>query len=176
MKKNFDTCMTMLLHHEGGFTADKRDKGNANGGSTNLGVTSAVWADWTGSHAGHDVMKALTPEDVKPLYKHNYWDRVKGDSELLYSGLDWALFDFAVNSGSGRAAKSIQRIVGVEADGGIGNITLTAINDFDVKELLDKLHYSRQSFYESLDDFQYFGNGWTRRNNETYEQALEMID
>jgi lysozyme family protein len=174
MMKNFDTCMTMLLHHEGGFTADKRDKGNANGGSTNLGVTSAVWADWTGTHAGHDVMKALTPEDVKPLYKHNYWDRVKGDN--LPSGLDWALFDWAVNSGSGRAARSIQRIVGVEADGGIGPLTLTAIGDFEVKYLLDKLHYSRQSFYESLDDFQYFGNGWSRRNNETYEQALEMMD
>lgn len=174
MIKNFDTCMTMLLHHEGGFTADKRDKGNANGGSTNLGVTSAVWADWTGTSAGHDVMKALTPEDVKPLYKHNYWDRVKGDN--LPSGLDWALFDWAVNSGSGRAARSIQRIVGVEADGGIGPMTLTAIGDFDVNHLLDKLHYSRQSFYESLDDFQYFGNGWTRRNNETYEQALEMMD
>jgi lysozyme family protein len=166
--------MTMLLHHEGGFTADKRDKGNANGGSTNLGVTSAVWADWTGTHAGHDVMKALTPEDVKPLYKDNYWDRVKGDN--LPSGLDWALFDWAVNSGSGRAARSIQRIVGVEADGGIGPLTLTAIGDFEVKYLLDKLHYSRQSFYESLDDFQYFGNGWSRRNNETYEQALEMMD
>jgi lysozyme family protein len=119
-------------------------------------------------------MKALTPEDVKPLYKHNYWDRVKGDN--LPSGLDWALFDWAVNSGSGRAARSIQRIVGVEADGGIGPLTLTAIGDFEVKYLLDKLHYSRQSFYESLDDFQYFGNGWSRRNNETYEQALEMMD
>ena len=172
--KNFDNCMEMLLHHEGGFTSDKRDSGNANGGSTNLGVTSRVWADWTGASAGHDVMKSLTPEDVKPLYKHNYWDRVKGDN--LASGLDWALFDWAVNSGSGRAARSIQRIVGVEADGGIGPMTLTAIGDFDVKHLLDKLHYSRQSFYESLDDFQYFGNGWSRRNNETYEQALEMMD
>ena len=50
MKKNFDKCLEMLLHHEGGFTADKRDKGNAgdghgNQGSPMLGVTSKVWAD-----------------------------------------------------------------------------------------------------------------------------------
>ena len=29
MKSNFDKCLAMLLEHEGGFTADKRDKGNA---------------------------------------------------------------------------------------------------------------------------------------------------
>ena len=91
MMNNFERCMEMLLAHEGGFTADKRDKGNANGGSTNLGVTSAVWADWTGTEAGIDVMKALTPETVSPLYRHNYWNRVKGDN--LPSGVDWFLFD-----------------------------------------------------------------------------------
>ena len=174
MINNFERCMKMLLAHEGGFTADKRDKGNANGGSTNLGVTSSVWAEWTGTEAGFDVMKALTPETVSPLYKHNYWDRVKGDN--LASGVDWFLFDFGVNAGTGRAARSVQRIVGAEADGAIGNQTLIAIGDFDVKYILDKLHYSRQSFYEGLSDFQYFGNGWTRRNNETYEQCLEMMD
>ena len=32
MKSNFDKCLAMLLEHEGGFTADKRDKGNAGDG------------------------------------------------------------------------------------------------------------------------------------------------
>ena len=49
MKKNFDHCLEMLLHHEGGFTADKFDPGNdgdgyGNQGSPNLGVTAKVYA------------------------------------------------------------------------------------------------------------------------------------
>ena len=53
MKKNFDHCLEMLLHHEGGFTADKFDPGNdgdgyGNQGSTNMGVTAKVYAAFTG--------------------------------------------------------------------------------------------------------------------------------
>ena len=33
----------------------------------------------------------------------------------------------------------------------------------------------RHSFYEKLSTFDTFGNGWTRRNDETKEKALEMM-
>ena len=60
------------------------------GGMTNLGVTKKVYDEWTGRESTEQEMRDLTPEDVAPIYKKNYWDRVKGDS--LPSGLDWALF------------------------------------------------------------------------------------
>ena len=50
-----------------------------------------------------DEMKALTVEDVKPLYKKNYWDRVRGDD--LPAGVDYAVFDVAVNSGDFKEAE-----------------------------------------------------------------------
>jgi len=34
----------------------------------------------------------------------------------------------------------------------------------------------RQNFYESLNTFDTFGKGWTRRNKETLETAKEMLD
>ena len=48
-EKDFDYCLEMLLHHEGGFTADKFDPGNdgdgyGNQGSPKLGVTAKVYA------------------------------------------------------------------------------------------------------------------------------------
>ncbi|MHA6692726.1 glycosyl hydrolase 108 family protein [Devosia sp. A449] len=51
-------------------------------------------------------VKALNLASVTPIYRKNYWDAVRGDD--LPAGLDLALFDFAVNSGPGRAAITLQ--------------------------------------------------------------------
>ena len=180
MKKNFDKCLEMLLHHEGGFTADKRDKGNAgdghgNQGSTMLGVTSKVWADWTGKPAPIEVMRALKAEDVAPLYKKKYWERLKCPDVRINSGLAWVLLDFGVNSGTGRAARCLQKIVGAVQDGAIGNKTLDLVEKQDPKYLIEQMYKVRQEFYESLRDFEHFGRGWTRRNDETKRQALDLV-
>ena len=70
MQKNWEMFFDMLIKHEGGFTSDERDSGNAKGdghgnkGSTMLGVTAWNWAKYTGKPAPMEVMKALTKEDV----------------------------------------------------------------------------------------------------------------
>jgi lysozyme family protein len=38
------------------------------------------------------------------------------------------------------------------------------------------MHTQRKHFYEGLSTFGAFGRGWTRRNDETKETALEMMD
>ena len=159
----------MLLHHEGGFVNHPKDPG----GMTNLGVTKAVYDKWIGREATEQEMRDLTPEDVAPIYKKNYWDRVKGDD--LPSGVDWACFDWAVNSGSGRPAKALQRCVGATPDGAIGPMTLRAVADNEPKKLVEGVYTQRQKFYENLKTFETFGRGWTRRNKETLDSALEMI-
>ena len=169
MKENFNKCLTMLLHHEGGFVNHPKDPG----GMTNLGVTKAVYDKWVGREATEQEMRDLTPEDVAPIYKKNYWDRVKGDD--LPSGVDWACFDWAVNSGSGRPAKALQRCVGATPDGAIGPMTLRAVADNEPKKLVEGVYTQRQKFYENLNTFETFGRGWTRRNKETLDSALEMI-
>jgi len=169
MKENFSTCLDMLLKHEGGFVDHPRDPG----GMTNLGVTLAVYEDYLGRDVSEDEMRSLTPEDVAPVYKQNYWDRVKGDE--LPSGVDWSVFDWAVNSGPSRASKALQRIVGSYPDGAIGPNTLTKIFEADVHVILNNMHKNRQEFYENLKTFDTFGKGWTRRNDETLAQSLEMV-
>ena len=170
MHKNFNKCLSMLLHHEGGFVNHPKDPG----GMTNLGVTKAVYDKWIGRESTEEEMRGLTSIDVAPIYKKNYWDRVRGDD--LPSGVDWCAFDWAVNSGSGRPAKAIQRAVGATADGAIGPRTLQAIMNKEPKAIVENVYTQRQSFYESLKTFETFGRGWTRRNKETLEQALRMIE
>ena len=167
---NFQKCLEIILHHEGGYVNHPKDPG----GETNLGVTKRVYEEWGGTKD----MKDLTVEDVAPIYKKNYWNRVKGDN--LPTGLDLCIFDFAVNAGPGRAAKMIQKMIGVTVDGGIGPMTLQALGIYEeevggVNEVIIEYQKQRQSYYESLKNFDTFGKGWTRRVDETTIIATEMI-
>ena len=160
----------MLLEHEGGYVNDSRDSG----GMTNLGVTKRVYDEWIGRESTEQEMRDLTPDDVAPIYKKNYWDRIKGD--YVPSGVDWCLYDWAVNSGSGRPAKAVQRAVGATPDGVIGKQTVGLIMEKDPKYIIDYVYTVRQAFYEGLDDYKHFGRGWSRRNTETLHQAMKMVE
>ena len=168
MRENFNKCLEMVLVHEGGYVNNKNDRG----GMTNLGVTRRVYEDWVDRPVSEQEMRDLTPEDVAPIYRKNYADRIHFDS--LPSGLDWACLDWAINSGASRPAKAIQRAVGATTDGVIGPKTLQLVAEKDPKFIIDYVYTVRQAFYESLDDYKHFGRGWSRRNKETLHQAIEM--
>ena len=169
MSNKFSEALEVILHHEGGYVNHPKDPG----GETNLGVTKRVYEEFGGTKE----MKELTKEDVEPIYKKNYWDRVKGDD--LPAGLDLCIFDFAVNAGPGRAAKFIQRLVNTTVDGGIGPNTLGKINEYvdnyGIEQTISSYALMRQNYYEGLSTFDTFGKGWTRRVSEVTEKAKEWI-
>ena len=122
-------------------------------------------------------MVDLTVEDVAPIYEKNYWGRTKCDD--LPSGLDLCVFDFAVNAGPGRAAKYLQSMIGTTVDGGIGPNTLRAVGNYveevGLQSAIENYQASRQDYYEQLSTFETFGRGWTRRVEETTEEAIALI-
>jgi lysozyme family protein len=118
-------------------------------------------------------MRALTPADVAPLYKTKYWDKVRGDE--LPSGVDYAVFDAAINSGPGRAAKWLQACVGVEQDGGIGPKTLAAVSAFDAQQLVEDYSKRRLAFLVNLSTWTDFGKGWGKRVADVQAKAIGMI-
>ena len=169
MKVNYDKCLETILHHEGGYVNHPKDPG----GETNLGVTKRVYQE----HGGTKDMKDLLVEDVAPIYKKGYWDKMKCDD--IPSGLDLCLFDFGVNAGPGRAAKFLQSMIGTTVDGGIGPNTLAKLEEYirenGEHEAVKKYQEMRQKYYESLSTFATFGKGWTRRVEETTKLALDLI-
>ena len=168
MNRNWDKSFDMVIVHEGGFVDNKLDPG----GATNWGCTQAVWEQYVGHQVTVDTIKKLTKEDVKPLYKKRYWDALHGDA--IPSGLDYCLFDCAINSGVGRASKWIQEIVGVPADGAIGNNTVAAITQINPVTAINEFCDKRQAFLESLKTFATFGKGWTQRVKDVRAKALEL--
>ena len=168
MKENFDLALRALLKHEGGYVNHPSDPG----GMTNLGVTKRVWEEWVGHEVDEKQMRALTPELVAPLYKKKYWDKVCGDE--LPTGVDLAVFDLAVNSGPGRAAKMLQKVLGVAQDGAIGPQTLLKAVNVDSSKLVADYNAERLAFLMALPTWATFGKGWGRRVAEVTEQATHM--
>jgi len=168
MNENWDKSFEMVLAHEGGFVNNPKDPG----GMTNLGVTKAAWEGYVGRPVNEEFMRALTPDAVKPFYKAMYWDKIKGDQ--LPAGVDYAAYDLAVNSGTSRAAKYLQEIAGVFADGVIGPKSLEAIKSCDPEQTVDALCDMRLDFLKRLPTFETFGKGWSRRVAEVKDKASGM--
>ena len=168
MRANYAESLQAVLVHEGGYVFNPKDPG----GETNLGCTKTVWEEYCGHPVDTKAMKALTPADVAPLYKRKYWDNVCGDD--LPAGVDYVVFDAAINSGAGRAAKWLQACVGVEPDGGIGPKTLAAVQAKDPKQLINDFCAYRLAYLKMLQTWNTFGKGWERRVKEVNATALTL--
>ena len=168
MNINFEKSLALILKSEGGYVNHPSDPG----GMTNLGVTKRVWEEWVGHEVTEQTMRDLTPAIVGPMYKAKYWDMVKGDN--LPKGVDYAVFDLAVNSGPGKAAKTLQSVLGANPDGQIGPATLRTLEAADPRDVATKVCEARLAFLQGLATFATFGKGWTRRVAEVQAAAKDM--
>lgn len=177
MLSNWENSFELLMDSEGGFSTDPDDRGNhmpdGRPGATNLGVTMMTWELYVQRAATIEEMKCLTPDDVKPLYKTMFFDRVWGDKMPV--GLDYLLFDFAVNAGVSRSVLMLQRAVGAHPDGAMGPVTYAATITHDPVDLIEKFSEAKVEFYESLDNFPTYGKGWLNRVAKVEQQAKNMV-
>lgn len=169
----FQACLPLILKHEGGYVDDPRDPG----GATNLGVTLATARaykldlDHDGDVDKADV-RALKPADVAPVYHRGYW--LASSADLCPPGLDYMVFDCAVNQGVGRATRWLQTVLAVKADGLIGPKTIAALGIVNRSMAIALYADLREDHYRSLSTFDRFGKGWLRRLEEVQAKAQEM--
>jgi lysozyme family protein len=169
MKRNFARSLEAVLKEEGGYSNHPKDPG----GATNLGVTQRVYDAWLKNNGkAPRSVRDIARAEVESIYYQQYWLAVRGDQ--LPDGVDLAMFDYAVNSGPGRAIKDLQRVLGVKVDGGIGNVTLAAVAAADPIKLVNDLLDTRMRFLKDLSTWSTFGRGWSVRVSRVRAQAVEM--
>jgi lysozyme family protein len=168
MDRNFERALSAVLKHEGGYSNHPEDKG----GPTNKGVTLANFRAFVKPGGTVEDLKKLTVAQAGVVYRRHYWDEVMGND--LPDGVDYAVFDFAVNSGPSRAAKFLQKVVGVAEDGKIGPVTLKAAKAMDAPTLVNRLLDARMAWLQGLSNFPTFGRGWTSRVAGVRALALEL--
>lgn len=174
MDRNFARALPLVLSHEGGFSNHAADPG----GATNKGVTLATFRAYVKPGGTVADLKAITDEQVATVYYRHYWAAV--NAQALPSGIDYAVFDFAVNSGPSRAAKYLQAILGVEQDGRVGPKTIAAAERTDARKVINRLCDNRLAFLKRITSggkllWNTFGKGWDRRVSDVRRDALLMV-
>lgn len=167
--QNFAGALSLVLVHEGGYVDHPKDPG----GATNLGITIGTLSAYRGRKVTKAEVKGLTRAEAGLIYKQQYWNAVKGND--LAPGVDYAMFDYAVNSGPGRAIKALQKVLGVKVDGALGVHTLDAAGKADPASLVRLLCAERLAFLKRLNTWGTFGKGWQRRVDGVQRDALLMI-
>lgn len=159
---NFDRSFTALLGNEGGYTNNPNDPG----GETMWGITVA-----TARQNGYDgPMHDMPVDAAKDIYRKRYW---RPEFDQMPYAVAFQVFDAAVNSGPTEAIKWLQKALGINDDGVIGQVTMAALNKVAPLELVLKLNAERLLFLTSLPTWQSFGRGWVHRVANNMIKAIE---
>jgi len=166
---SYDAALARLLAHEGGYTNDAADPG----GPTNFGVTIYDYRKYVKPGATAADVRAMRVEEAKAIYRSKYWDAQRCDE--LPAGVDYAVFDYGVNSGVGRSGKVLRRVLGLpDDDWRTSDEVLTALANRDAKPVIVALCDERLRFLQSLKTWSVFGKGWGARVAEVKAFALQL--
>jgi lysozyme family protein len=170
MRDNLDDALELMFGHEGGYVNRASDRG----GPTKYGITHRTLAKHRGvAHVTPGDVQRLAIDEAEDIYRKSYWGPSGGD--VLPPGLDYAAFDYGVNSGPQAAVKKLQQVLqaaGVyngKIDGWIGEGTLSGVRNYPggIKRLIHDYCEARMAFLRSLKNpktgFPVNGRGWTIR-------------
>lgn len=156
--------MPFILRWEGGFSDHPADRG----GATNKGVTLATFRQFYGADRTADDLRAMTDAQWLHIFREGYWNRWQAD-RIASQSLANLLVDWVWASGSHGITRP-QRILGVEADGIVGEQTLAALAALAARApepLFHQLKAARIAFVEGIvrenPSQKVFLRGWKNR-------------
>src|SRR5215213_8247488 len=157
-----------LLKTEGGYVDHPSDPG----GPTNFGITLGDYRKHVKADASAANVRAMEVDEAKAIYRAKYWGAMRGDE--LPAGVDYCIFDYAVNSGTGRAPKVLQRVLGTVVSGRVDDATLAAARSHETGALIEAICAERLRFLQGLKTWSVFGKGWARRVSEVRAASLAI--
>lgn len=166
---DFEKCLPDTLVQEGGYSNDPHDPG----GMTMYGIIQREYdAKRRAWGLPTQWVKNISADEYRTIYYTDYWLPY---CPKLPAGLDLEFFDLAVNGGPHRAIITLQRVLGIAADGQWGPITDEAVKTLiaagNIPKAVVDYKVQREAFYRSLGTFRYFGTDWIRRSEEIEKQA-----
>src|SRR5512139_3458237 len=155
---SYEEALRRLLAHEGGYTNHPADPG----GPTNFGITIHDYRKYVKPDATAADVRAMPLADAKCIYRAKYWDAQRCNE--LPPGVDYAVFDYGVNSGIGRSGKVLRRVLKLaDTTSVVNDAVIAAARAADAKALIAAICDERLHFLKSLSTWSVFGAGWGRR-------------
>jgi lysozyme family protein len=169
-KTTYPEAIRRLLASEGGYVNHPSDPG----GPSNFGITIHDYRKYVKADANPADIRRMTVDEATEIYRSKYWGALRADE--LPAGVDYCLFDYAVNSGTARAPKVLQRLLSVPVTGRVDEATLAAVRASESRKLVQEICAERMRFLQSLRTWPVFGAGWSRRVSEVRGAALALAD
>lgn len=168
-KTTYEEALRRLLAHEGGYTNHPSDPG----GPTNFGITIYDYRKYVKPDATSADVKAMSLIEAKRIYRAKYWDAQRCDD--LPAGVDYAVFDYGVNSGIGRSGKVLRRCLKLSGDSSaVTAAVIAAAAGADAKVIVTAICDERLRFLQNLKTWDVFGKGWGRRVAEVKAYSLAL--
>lgn len=165
---SYPEAIRRLLASEGGYVNHPSDPG----GPTNFGITLADYRRYMKPDATAADVRAMKVEEAKAIYREKYWRAVRSDD--LPAGVDYCVFDYAVNSGTGRVPKVLQRVLSIGVTGRMDEATVAAVRKREARDVIQAICDERLRFLQGLKTWPVFGKGWSRRVGEVRAAALAL--
>jgi lysozyme family protein len=169
-REYFDPSLRKTLVHEGGYVNHPSDPG----GPTNFGITLATYRASVKPDATAADIQAMPLAHAKSIYRQKYAAPIRFDD--LPAGVDYAVFDYAVNSGVGRAGKVLRRVLRMpDNTSAITSEVIERARAIDSRQLVAAICDERIAFLKSLRTWPTFGAGWGRRVADVRRGAAAFI-
>lgn len=161
---NPNKLIPFILNKEGGFSNRKNDAG----GPTNRGITLAVFQHYFGANKTIKDLKNITNQQWDYIFINGFWNRCKAD-EIISQSVANIIVDWTWNSGT-HAIRRVQKYLGLDDDGIIGDLTLSHINSSNALELFNAIKNLRFKFIDEICTYnpknKEFRRGWRNRISE----------
>lgn len=168
----------MIQRYEGGYGWNKKDPG----GPTKYGITCydlaehrgqpmTSMADWA------DAVKNMSLSEAEYIYRTKYAAAISFDA--LPAGVDCCMMDYAVNSGTARAARVAAALLALPSAGRVGPTLLSAIQRADPKWFVNSMCEERLQFMHSIrggSAWAEFGGGWQKRVDDLDQYCIALIN
>ncbi len=171
MQSNFERALARVLVYEGGLAHIPGDPG----GLTNKGITEATYTNWLYRQRLPPMSVAnITNQQVYSIYKADYWDRIRGDD--LPTGVDFCIFDAAVNSGVSAAVSWAQAVLGITIDGDLGPATERHLGSIGADTFVREYCARRLGSLKRLRTWGEFGRGWSARVANVQKTCIAWVE
>jgi lysozyme family protein len=168
MQKTYEQAIAQVFKDEGGYTNESTDPG----GPTNWGITIHDARQYWKVNATAEDVKGMPKSIAEDIYLRHYCTPVQYND--LPAGVDYAVLDYAINSGISRASKALQHILGVTEDGVIGPATLRAVATANPVDIIHSIYAQRLTFLKTLNIWKTYGHGWTNRCQHGVDFAITL--
>jgi len=163
----FNKIIKKVLNNEGGYANNPKDSG----GETYKGISRKYFPKWNGwnvvdSLNDKNQYNKLLEDSVIEFYRENFYNPINIE-DVNSIAIQFQILDTAINMGRITTVKLLQTVIGVTADGIVGNQTLNAINMLDEEKLLLRFKLAKVARYAYLANKypknKVFLSGWLQR-------------